>query len=202
MLAGCAATSAPGSLSKPELRRYYESGRYQSDLAAAAARAGSWLAERAAHRIPGEQLAVVFDIDETLISNWPEIVGADFEYVPAVWEAWEAEARAPALEPVRAVYLQARRLGLEVIVLSDRREHERSITERGLRSAGYEGYAALILKPDDSRATAETFKSAQRRRLAAEGRTIIANVGDQESDLAGGSAERTFKLPNPFYLTR
>jgi hypothetical protein len=28
---------------------------------------------------------------------------------------------------------------------------------------------------------------------------IIANLGDQFSDLAGGYAERTFKLPNPFY---
>jgi hypothetical protein len=28
--------------------------------------------------------------------------------------------------------------------------------------------------------------------------TIIANVGDQESDLAGGHAERMFKIPNPF----
>ena len=27
----------------------------------------------------------------------------------------------------------------------------------------------------------------------------IANVGDQPSDLAGGYAERTFLLPNPFY---
>jgi acid phosphatase len=31
---------------------------------------------------------------------------------------------------------------------------------------------------------------------------IIANMGDQASDLAGGHAEKTFKLPNPFYLTK
>jgi len=29
--------------------------------------------------------------------------------------------------------------------------------------------------------------------------TIIVNAGDQESDLAGGYAERAYKLPNPFY---
>ena len=33
----------------------------------------------------------------------------------------------------------------------------------------------------------------------AQGFTIIANVGDQPSDLAGGYAERTFLVPNPFY---
>ena len=31
------------------------------------------------------------------------------------------------------------------------------------------------------------------------GFTIILSVGDQESDLKGGYAERTFKLPNPVY---
>jgi len=31
---------------------------------------------------------------------------------------------------------------------------------------------------------------------------IIANIGDQESDLAGGFAEKTFKLPNPFYISK
>jgi hypothetical protein len=29
--------------------------------------------------------------------------------------------------------------------------------------------------------------------------TIVANMGDQPSDLEGGFAERTFLLPNPFY---
>lgn len=32
------------------------------------------------------------------------------------------------------------------------------------------------------------------------GYTIIANIGDQDSDLRGGHAERTFKVPNPFYF--
>jgi hypothetical protein len=27
----------------------------------------------------------------------------------------------------------------------------------------------------------------------------VLNMGDQLSDLEGGYAERTFKLPNPFY---
>ena len=38
-----------------------------------------------------------------------------------------------------------------------------------------------------------------RAKIAAQGFTIIANVGDQPSDLAGGCVERAFLLPNPFY---
>ena len=35
--------------------------------------------------------------------------------------------------------------------------------------------------------------------IAERGYTIIFSMGDQDSDLAGGYAERTFKLPNPVY---
>jgi len=31
---------------------------------------------------------------------------------------------------------------------------------------------------------------------------IIANVGDQDSDFAGGVSEKDFKLPDPFYITQ
>lgn len=29
---------------------------------------------------------------------------------------------------------------------------------------------------------------------------IVANVGDQQSDLTGGYADQDFKVPNPFYF--
>ncbi len=38
------------------------------------------------------------------------------------------------------------------------------------------------------------------QQIEAEGYVIIANIGDQTSDLIGGYAEKTFKLPNPLYL--
>jgi acid phosphatase len=36
--------------------------------------------------------------------------------------------------------------------------------------------------------------------IETKGFTIIANIGDQESNLAGGLAERKFKVPNPVYF--
>ena len=48
-------------------------------------------------------------------------------------------------------------------------------------------------------ASAADFKTPVRSRIEADGYKIIANVGDQPSDLLGGHAERTFMLPNPFY---
>jgi acid phosphatase len=48
--------------------------------------------------------------------------------------------------------------------------------------------------------SAVDFKAAERRKLAEQGYTILLSVGDRQSDLDGGHAERTFKLPNPVYF--
>jgi predicted secreted acid phosphatase len=48
-------------------------------------------------------------------------------------------------------------------------------------------------------ASAADFKAPTRREIVEQGYTIVLNMGDQLSDLEGGYAERTFKLPNPFY---
>jgi hypothetical protein len=39
-----------------------------------------------------------------------------------------------------------------------------------------------------------------RDELQKEGKLIILNIGDQHSDLIGGNAKKSIKLPNPFYL--
>ena len=44
----------------------------------------------------------------------------------------------------------------------------------------------------------QAFKGAKRAEIS-KSFTIIANIGDQRSDLDGGCAERTWKVPNPFY---
>jgi hypothetical protein len=44
------------------------------------------------------------------------------------------------------------------------------------------------------------FKAPERRRIAERGYTILLSMGDQQSDLDGGYAEKTFKLPNPVYF--
>jgi predicted secreted acid phosphatase len=45
----------------------------------------------------------------------------------------------------------------------------------------------------------DMFKATKRSEIVEQGYTIVLNMGDQLSDLEGGYAERTFKLPNPFY---
>jgi hypothetical protein len=201
-LLGCATTTRePPNLfpHKQQVRAYVEGGDYMRDVTAVAASAMRWLEARSAKG--GVRLTMIFDLDDTLISDWPLISAMDFGYVRPEWDRWVAAADGPAIEPVRELYRTARRLGVEVVFLTGRRESERESTERNLRAIDCSDYAALICRPATEQGTTAAFKTGVRRQLTAEGRTIIANIGDQESDLSGGFAQRTFKLPNAFYLT-
>ncbi len=190
------------SVLKQEIVTYVDSGEYEAGVKAAVAPALEFLAERVARKAPGEWLAVVLDIDETALTNLPHMRAFDFGYVPPEWDAWVAKGEAPAIAPVLAFFQAARKAGVEVIFITGRKESDRPGTEKNLRATGFGDYAALWLKPNGAKITTEKFKTETRRKLQAEGRVIIANVGDQESDLAGGFAERIFKVPGPFYQTQ
>lgn len=200
-MAGLVRAKEPANLAphKAELRAYVKSGEYDRDIAAVAATAKAWIEQRA--KQGGGKLAVVFDLDETLLSNWEEIDRVDLGMERTAFAAWFNGAKCPAIEPVREVYRVARTLGVDVIFITGRPERFRAATEKNLQAIGCGDFAKLICKPNESKDTAEKYKSAERAQLEAGGLIIIANLGDQESDLAGGHAERTFKLPNPFYFS-
>lgn len=195
--AGCAAPEPRNlSLAKQDVDRYAESGRYQTDLANVGRRAAAWITHRSA---TGGKLAIVLDIDETCLSNLRHMREQDWGYHQQRWSEWVAEADAPAIEPVRTVYQTARANGVAVFFLTGRRESERAATARNLRRMGFDEWQGLIAKTNGSKESAASFKLSARQQIAAQGYTIIANLGDQDSDFAGGLSERDFKLPNPFY---
>jgi acid phosphatase len=189
---------------KAAVVRYFESGDYDRAVAAVAADARSWIEQRAAHRQSGERLAVVLDVDETLLSNYPHIRAIGFGYIPSDWDAWIARGEAPAIKPMRELFLTARRLGLDVFLITGREESRgRAATEANLRREGLGDYTRLIMQSTGgTKLFRSGFKAAARRALVDEGYAIVANVGDQESDLRGGCAERMFKVPDPLYLTK
>jgi acid phosphatase len=101
----------------------------------------------------------------------------------------------PTVELVDA----ARGLGVAVFFITGRPESQRTATERNLREAGYQGFAGLDMIADGQLFAHADFKAPRRAAIEAAGYTVIANMGDQLSDLAGGNALHTFLLPNPFY---
>ncbi len=189
------------SLAKASVNQYCDSGDYERDIDRVAIAAQTWIEQRVSQHKPGERLAVVFDIDETLLSNAKVIRNLDYGYVPDAWEAWVSSAEAPAFQSMKALFLKARSLGVSIFLVTGRKDPEqRAVTELNLKRQGLQGYARLIctLRSGISGSTSER-KTAERKKIAEEGYVIIANLGDQESDLKGGYSERSFKIPNPLY---
>lgn len=180
---------------------YHDSGAYHRDIDAVADEASAWLEGRAVRRVPGERLAVVFDIDETVLSNYDQMVSLDFGYTASGWRAWVLQAEAPVIPPMKRVYDVARRLDIAVVFLTGRDDpEERVATARNLAQHGMGEYAQLIMAAAIERSVPAARRKAEARAaLERGGYTIIASMGDQHSDLVGGHAERTFKVPNPFY---
>ena len=189
---------------KQQLKAYVDSGEYAKEVADVALSANKYLVKRIARGAkPGKKLAIVFDIDETTLSNLPHILANDYGYVPKVWDDWVAEGRARAIIPVQTIYDTAVRGKIDVFFITARRESDRPGTEKNLRDVGYETWTRIYYKPTGNvQLTTTGFKTDVRRKLTQEGYVIVANVGDQDSDLNGGYAERTYKLPNPFYITK
>lgn len=187
-------------LLKQELKSYIDDGRYDAGIAEVAAQAKAWIEQRA--RQGGGKLAIVLDIDETVLSNLKHMREMDFGYVPPLWDQWVADADGPAIEPMLEVFRTARALDVAVFFMTGRKTTDAPGTIKNLAAVGMADYAGLDFKPNEYRDTTQSFKTAVRRRITEAGYTIIANVGDQHSDLDGGYSERTFKLPNPFYITK
>lgn len=203
------ASTAPANvgLAKLVAVKYHDSGDYMSDLARAAAPANDWLRQRAPQV---SRPALVLDIDDTALTNWPVILANDFGRFPSGpcllpegpcgWHEWDLRGQDAPLEPTLQVFQTARALGMTVFFISGRPESERAATERNLKAAGYAGYEQAFFTPNGAHfASLAEFKAPTRQKIAAMGYSIIANMGDQMSDLEGGFSEKTFKLPNPFY---
>jgi acid phosphatase len=198
----------------------YRCTRYDGEVAAVLADAQQWVQLRAPQV---SRPALVLDIDETSLSNWTRIKRDDFGYIPngkcdlkpgeACGDlAWQQSGQAPAIQPTLDLFNAAKCTSVPALPNCTKvavffvtgRFNEggaQAFTESNLSSAGYRNWDGLYLRDPTTRGRpVSEHKSKARADIEAHGFTIIANVGDQDSDLAGGHAERTFKVPNPFYF--
>jgi hypothetical protein len=187
----------------------YHAGKYVDDITAVIADAKAYVDRRADQvRNP----AVVLDIDETSLTNWDNLHDNDFGFIKdgpcpeqpseaCGFNAWILLAHAAPIEPTRTFFNALRARNVSVFFITGRRTSQRDATLLNLDHAGYEGWTRLITRPDDDTSRSIVpFKSGERKKIADAGYTILATIGDQQSDIDGGAAECGFKLPNPFYF--
>ncbi|WP_306192263.1 HAD family acid phosphatase [Streptomyces sp. MK5] len=152
---------------------------WQRDCQAVMDQALPYLQQRVANGAPGEKQAIVLDVDNTALET-------DFGF------SWPQ----PANKPVLAVARYAQEHGVALFFVTARPGIIKAPTEYNLEHDGYDvdglyGRGLLDLFEDVA-----DYKTAQRAAIESRGYTIIANIGNSPTDLTGGHAERTFKLPD------
>ena len=117
-------------------------------------------------------------------------------------DSWKRSANLKPIMDTVTLFNIAKSNNVHVFFISGRGETMRKATEQNLTKAGYLGWTDtdIMLRPNDD-GTVEQFKTTMRQKIKETMHyTIIANVGDQYSDLRGQYAEQVFKVPNPFYF--
>jgi predicted secreted acid phosphatase len=199
--AGTSGAKEPKAPATPaEIVAYYNSGEWAKDTTAQVKRAKAfvrnWLRTHPKPR--PKKPAIVLDIDDTSVSLYACAKALDFEGPTSC----AVETDLPAIRQVRSLYDWVRKQKVTVFFITGRPEPLRDLTVTGLRFAGYRGKLNLDLKPTTYKNDSVIpYKAGARKRIQRRGYRILANLGDQRSDLKGGYSLKTYKLPNPMYFT-
>jgi hypothetical protein len=147
-----------------------------ADVTVVADAAESYLATRLPD--PRVRAAIVLDIDNT-----------------ALVDEYSDSLLLPATAPILEVARQAKAAGAAVFFVTNRPEIIEPWTEYNLDEAEYP-VDGLYTRPTFDFQPVESLKTNARIAIERRGYTIVANIGNNDTDLVGGHAERTFKLPD------
>ncbi|MFJ8082105.1 HAD family acid phosphatase [Streptomyces sp. NPDC096205] len=152
---------------------------WQRDCQAVMDQALPDLKQRIANTKPGEKQAIVFDIDNTTLET-------DFGF----------SYPQPANSPVLKVAEYAQEHGVDLFFVTARPGIIYAPTEWNLEYRGYEVSGLHVRSFFDLFKNVADYKTAQRVAIEKQGYTIIANIGNSATDVSGGHAEKTYKLPD------
>ncbi|MFI1168427.1 HAD family acid phosphatase [Streptomyces sp. NPDC020801] len=152
---------------------------WQKDCQAVMDQALPYLQQRIANAGPGEKQAIVFDVDNTTLET-------DFGF----------SYPQPANKPVLKVAQYAQEHGVSLFFVTARPGIIEEPTEFNLEYDGYDVDGLSVRGLFDLFKNVADYKTARRAAIEAKGYTIIANIGNSATDLSGGHAEKTFKLPD------
>ncbi|MEE4420467.1 HAD family acid phosphatase [Streptomyces bugieae] len=155
--------------------------------------------------------AIVLDMDDTTLLTYNYELQVGFAFTPQSQDKYLEHTDMDPVFGMNRLVDRARDKGAEVFFITGRKEAQRDWSVRNLKNVGYDvplDRTHVYLKdkehppaylPCGSACTTVEYKSGTRKHIESLGYDIVANFGDQYSDLQGGYANRTFKLPNPMY---
>ncbi|MEF3112968.1 HAD family acid phosphatase [Streptomyces chrestomyceticus] len=160
----------------------------------------------------GKKPAIVLDMDDTTLLTYNYELQVGFHHTEAAQDKYLAGTDMEAVYGMDRLVNRAHRQGIEVFFVTGRKEAQRAWSVRNLKNVGYGvplDRAHVYLKdkknppaylPCGATCSTVEFKAGTRKHIESRGYDIVANFGDQYSDLNGGYGDKTFKLPNPMYF--
>jgi predicted secreted acid phosphatase len=167
--------SAPGTaaVSADRKRDVPSRDQWLADVKAAMSGSRAYVRSQVAEASSDEKLAVNFDIDNTVLATYYDGGG-------------------PIPQQLKfAKFL--RRQGVAVLFNTGRSADQRASTKAQLRRNGFPVDAVCLRKKGE---TLPVGKQRCRANFAAKGWTVIANVGNNDTDFAGDGYGQAYVLPN------
>lgn len=171
--------------------------------------------------LSARQLAVVVDIDETMLDNSPfETTLINNEDFQKGWYGWTAKASARALPGALEFAKYAQSKKVDIFYITNRDDNERAVTLKNLQNQGFPFATEdhLLTKSDLSYTTGNTSSKTGRRARVSESHEIILLIGDNLNDFSEVFEDRSVNngkdavvknqsqfgqkfivLPNPMY---
>ncbi|MEU6531708.1 HAD family acid phosphatase [Streptomyces sp. NPDC046928] len=177
--AAAPATTSPAASTAVTAAADVDYATWQRDCQAVMDQALPYLKQRIAGARPGEKQAIVFDIDNTTLET-------DFGF----------SFPQPANRPALRVAQYAQDHGVALFFVTARPGIIAGVTDFNLEHVGYEVSGLYVRGFLDLFKNVADYKTAQRVDIEKRGYTIIANIGNSATDLSGGHAEKTYKLPD------
>jgi hypothetical protein len=212
-----------------KLHAFSQTGAYANEVAGIVADAEKYLnnppGSGNGKKFSGTK-AILFDIDDTTLNTYNYEIYSNFVFNPTTNAAFVnaclpapvgVDACAfPAVPGMVGLEKFAESKGYTIFFLTGRPQNattnQRPGTLANLTAAGYDVTDGNVYLKDASGATQPwlapcapscttiQYKSLTRQHIESIGYDIVANFGDQFSDLEGGFADQTFKIPNPMYF--
>ncbi len=154
--------------------------------------------------------AIVLDVDDTTLNTYSYEIYSNFVYNPTTNAAFVNGDVFRAVPHMVDLEHYAEAHHFTVFFLTGRPETQRAGTIANLTGEGYDVQSSRLylkdytvdtwLSPCAPSCSTTQYKSLTRAHIESLGYDIVGNFGDQYSDLNGGYADQTFKLPNPMYF--
>ena len=156
------------------------------------------------------KLAVVIDLDETVLDNSQyqvERLKLGLGFTQESWSEWVNREEAGLVSGAKAFLKKARKLGLQVVYLSNRMHANVKPTKQNLRALGVldpEGLFLLRRNKEDTKEIRRSEVVSGKGRMKEIGSLkVVAYLGDQMGDFPAEMEEAlgtsVFVFPNPMY---